>query len=178
MQKKFFSNQVVCQWYQTEVSEMHYMKIIMNYLLKIVKCHTCYIWNCPKIPYFFEYSCCVGDFNTVGELLYWSKCIKILVRFWQNLVLFFWIKRCLQKGKIWNTSAAGQLRLKSSCLHMSLCGNNSASNCARELLNLKPSKDPASLLVYNEKKLFWFWVSFFCEWRHKWSSFRPFWPFI
>jgi len=37
-----------------------------------------------------------------------------------------------------------------------------APPCARELF--KPSKDLASLLVCNEEKNFWFWVSgFFCE---------------
>ena len=33
-----------------------------------------------------------------------------------------------------------------------------------------------SLQVCNEKNIFWFWVSVFCEWCHKWDSFRPLWP--
>ena len=52
---------------------------------------------------------------------------------------------------------------------MSLHGNVSATDCAKELF--KPSKNSASLLVCNEKKI---WV--FCEWHHKWRTFRPFWP--
>jgi len=71
---------------------------------------------------------------------------------------------------IFSTFAARRLRLKSSSLHMSLCGNISIDDCSRELF--KPSKDSASLWICNEKN-FGFWI--LCEWRHKWSSFGPFW---
>jgi len=46
---------------------------------------------------------------------------------------------------------SGGLRLKSSSLHVFLHGNNSAVDCARELF--KPSKDSASLHIWNEKKI-------------------------
>jgi len=37
---------------------------------------------------------------------------------------------------------------------------------------VKVSKDTATLLVYTRKKIFLL-VSVFCEWRHKWRTFRP-----
>jgi len=43
--------------------------------------------------------------------------------------------------------------------------HSSSAKCARELF--EPLKDLASLGVCNEKKFCWFWVSSFCEWRHK-----------
>jgi len=55
---------------------------------------------------------------------------------------------------------------KSICLHMSLQVHSSSAECARELF--KPSKDLTSLRVcYNQ---------IFCEWHHKWSRFKPFFP--
>jgi len=38
------------------------------------------------------------------------------------------------------------------------------------------SKDAASLLVCTWKKIFAWGVRVFCEWRHKWKTFRPPWP--
>jgi len=57
---------------------------------------------------------------------------------------------------------------------MLLRGNISADDCIRELF--KPSKDSASLCVCNEKNVFGFEFWIFCEWCHKWSCLRPFWP--
>jgi len=41
---------------------------------------------------------------------------------------------------------------------------------------VKVSKDAASRLVCTRKKIFAWRVRFFCEWRHKWRTFRPPWP--
>ena len=68
-----------------------------------------------------------------------------------------------------NTFHSGRLKLKSSSLHMFLCGKIFTNDCARELF--KSSKDSASLCVCNEKS-----VLFFCEWCHNKSCFRPVWP--
>jgi len=40
----------------------------------------------------------------------------------------------------------------------------------------KVSKDAASLLVCTRKKIFAWGVQVFCEWHHKWRTFRPPWP--
>jgi len=60
-----------------------------------------------------------------------------------------------------NTLVSGGLRLKSNSSHVFLHGNISTDDCAKELF--KPSKDSASLRVYNEKKIFGFWFCFLCE---------------
>ena len=41
---------------------------------------------------------------------------------------------------------------------------------------VKVSKDAASLLVCTWKKFFAWGLRVFCEWRHKWTTFRPPWP--
>jgi len=43
-------------------------------------------------------------------------------------------------------------------------------------LQVKASKDAASLLVCTRKKFFAWGMRVFCEWRHKWKTFRPPWP--
>ena len=48
--------------------------------------------------------------------------------------------------------------------------HSSSTNCARELF--KGSNRSASLLVCNQKKFFCWGLWIFCEWHHKWSSFR------
>jgi len=57
---------------------------------------------------------------------------------------------------------------------MALRGNFSSLVCSTDLV--KVSKDAASLLVCTRKKIFCFGVRVFCEWRHKWRTFRPPWP--
>jgi len=47
---------------------------------------------------------------------------------------------------------------------------SSSTDCARELL--KSSNGSASLVDCNRKKFFGWGVRIFCDWRHKWSSFR------
>jgi len=57
---------------------------------------------------------------------------------------------------------------------VALCGNFSGSVCSTD--PVKVSKDAASLLVCTRKKFFCLGVRVFCEWRHKWKTFRPPWP--
>ena len=47
---------------------------------------------------------------------------------------------------------------------------SSSVDCARELF--KSSTGSASLVDYTWKKFFGWGVRIFCDWRHKWSSFR------
>jgi len=56
---------------------------------------------------------------------------------------------------------------------MTLHTRNSGAESGRELF--KGSKDVASLLVCTRKKLFGWGVQIFCEWHHKWRTFRPPW---
>ena len=48
---------------------------------------------------------------------------------------------------------------------------SSSADCARELFN-----GLASLVDYTRKKFFWLGVWVFCEWHHKWRTFKPPWP--
>jgi len=58
---------------------------------------------------------------------------------------------------------------------VALCGNFSGLVSATDPVN--SSKDAASLLVCTRKKFFcWGDACFFCEWRHKWRTFRSLWP--
>ena len=74
---------------------------------------------------------------------------------------------CAVRARAINTLTSGGLRQKSSSLHMFLCRNVSADDCAKELF--KPWKDLASLRICNAKFVL------FCKWHHKWSCFRSFW---
>jgi len=53
-------------------------------------------------------------------------------------------------------------------------GNFSGPVCSTDPVNV--SKDAASLLVCTRKQNFAWGCVFFCEWRHKWRTFRPPWP--
>jgi len=64
-----------------------------------------------------------------------------------------------------NTFAAGMIWPNSSCFQLTYQLHNSPGDCGRELF--KPSKDPASLQVCNEKKFSVWGFGFFCEWCHK-----------
>ena len=62
-------------------------------------------------------------------------------------------------------------------MHVALCKNFSSRVCSTD--PVKVSKDAASLLVgtlFFQKKFFCLGGEFFCEWRHKWRTFRPPWP--
>jgi len=57
---------------------------------------------------------------------------------------------------------------------VALRGNFFGPVCSTDLVKI--SKDVASLLVYTWKKIFAWGLRFFCEWRHKWRTFRQPWP--
>jgi len=52
--------------------------------------------------------------------------------------------------------------------------NFSGPVCSTDLV--KVSKDAASLLVCTRKKFSAWGCRLFCEWLHKWRTFRPPWP--
>jgi len=56
---------------------------------------------------------------------------------------------------------------------MALRGNISAPVWVMDLV--EASKDAASRLVCTRKNFFAWRMRFFCEWRHKWRTFRPPW---
>ena len=60
--------------------------------------------------------------------------------------------------------------VKNSSFRLPYQRPSSSAICARELLN--GSKESARLVDYSRKKIFWLGVRIFCDWRHKWSSFR------
>ena len=60
--------------------------------------------------------------------------------------------------------------LKNSSFRLPYQRPSSSADCARELLN--GSNGSASLVNCTWKKFFSWGVRIFCEWRHKWSSFR------
>jgi len=57
---------------------------------------------------------------------------------------------------------------------VALHARNLGAESGRELF--KDSKDATSLLVCTRKKIFGWGMWIFCEWRHKWRTFRPPWP--
>jgi len=59
-------------------------------------------------------------------------------------------------------------------MHVALRENISAPVWVTDLV--EASKDAASLLVCTRKKIFAWGMWVFCEWRHKWRTFRPLWP--
>jgi len=67
----------------------------------------------------------------------------------------------------------GNSRAKTTGLHMTLRRNFSGTVSATD--PVKGSKHTASLRLHL-KKIFCLEVRIFCEWRHKWRTFRPPWP--
>jgi len=59
-------------------------------------------------------------------------------------------------------------------MHVALHGNISAPVRVTDLVEV--SEDMACLLVCTWKKFFVWGLRVFCEWRHKWRTFRPPWP--
>jgi len=54
---------------------------------------------------------------------------------------------------------------------VALRGNFFGPVCSTDLV--KVSKDAASPIVSTRKKFFCLGCAFFCEWHHKWRTFRP-----
>jgi len=66
------------------------------------------------------------------------------------------------------------VRKKTAGSHVAVCGNISTPVRVKDLVEV--SKDAVSLIVCTWKKFFGWGVRVFCEWRHKWRTFRPPWP--
>jgi len=76
---------------------------------------------------------------------------------------------CLTLASGWFREFSGKKTLK----RMWLCTGISPI-CSTD--PVKVSKDTASLLVCTWYNLFAWGLQVFCEWRHKWRTFRPPWP--
>ena len=75
-----------------------------------------------------------------------------------------------------NTLASGRFgdfHTRTTRSHVALHAHNSGVESGRELF--KGSKDTESLLVCTQNKFFDLGLQIFCEWRHKWRTFRPPW---
>jgi len=84
-----------------------------------------------------------------------------------------------QCAKVWLTlsrlASFGDFRKKTTALHVALRGNFSGLVSATD--TVKGLEDSAkSCSLQYEKKFFGWGVQIFCEWRHKWRTFRPPWP--
>ena len=78
-----------------------------------------------------------------------------------------------------NTLASARIRgfsKKNAKTHVALHGNFSGPVYSTD--QVKVSKDTASLLVWTWKKIFCLRMRAFCEWRHKWRTFRLPWPIL
>jgi len=63
-----------------------------------------------------------------------------------------------------------EFSLKNSSFRLPYQRPSSSADCTRELF--KGSNRSASLVDCTRKKIFWFRVQIFCDWCHKWSTFR------
>jgi len=75
---------------------------------------------------------------------------------------------------LWHPAAFGDFWGKNAETHVALHRNFSGPVRSTDWVKL--SKDAASLLVCTRKKIFCLGLWVFCEWRHKWKTFRPPWP--
>ena len=85
-----------------------------------------------------------------------------------------WLRDCVARHQFAFSLASGCFRgfSKKKCLN----ARGFAREFHRSSMLHKPgkvSKVAASLLVCTRKKFFAWGVGFFCEWRHKWRTFRP-----
>ena len=82
----------------------------------------------------------------------------------ENVSFGVWVFNSLASWWFWRFSQ------KNSSFWLPYQRLSSYVDCARELLN--GSNRSASLVDCTRKKIFAWGVRVFCEWRHKWSSFR------
>ena len=68
----------------------------------------------------------------------------------------------------------GDFHKKNSSFWLPYQRLSSSAHCARELFSC--SNGSASLVDCTWKNIFCLGVRVFCEWRHKWRTFRPPWP--
>jgi len=71
---------------------------------------------------------------------------------------------------LWRLDGFGDFRKKNSSFRLLYQCPSSSANCARELFY--GSNGSASLVDCTRKKIFCLGGTFFCDWCHKWSSFR------
>jgi len=83
-------------------------------------------------------------------------------------------KKLFKPLTLWHPGGFGDFHKKNSSFRWPYQCPSSSSNCARELFN--DSNGSASLVDCTRKKFFGWGMQFFCEWRHKWRTFRPPWP--
>ena len=88
--------------------------------------------------------------------------------FWRVFVLII-LNYCLLLTS-WRLGGFGNFRKKNSSFRLLYQRPSSSADCARELFN--GSNELASLVDCTRKKNFAWGMRVFCEWRHKWSSFR------
>jgi len=74
---------------------------------------------------------------------------------------------------LWCLAASGDLQ-KNTEMQVALRGNFSGPVSATNLVEV--SKDAAGLLVCTRNKFFGWGMQIFCEWCHKWRTFRLPWP--
>ena len=91
---------------------------------------------------------------------------KLNAGFWSMIHLYTSVKgvNTLASGWFWRFSQ------KNSSFWLPYQRPSSSADCARELF--KGSNGSASLVDCTRKKIFAWGMRVFCEWRHKWSSFR------
>ena len=95
---------------------------------------------------------------------------------WVSILLWYKWPKCLSEKKCkhfesWPTIYSYfDFSLKNSSFRLPYQRPNSSANAARELFN--GSNGSTSLVDSTRKKFFGWGVRIFCDWRHKWSSFR------
>ena len=104
-------------------------------------------------------------------------CFVYILMCWRKLEVFLRKQECMYCAMIlrgcFNSMASGwfwRFSKKNSCFRLPYQRPSSSADCARELFN--GSNGSASLVDCTRKKIFAWGVRVFCEWRHKWSSFR------
>ena len=87
---------------------------------------------------------------------------------------FFNEHSTMQFLTLWRLSGFGNFRKKNSSFRLPYQRSSSSADCARELFN--GSNGSTSLVDCTQKNFFCLGMRVFCEWRHKWRTFRPPWP--
>ena len=112
---------------------------------------------------FFKFRCC--SFCFIKRNL--QLTLQVAAYFTFYLIVHFWKETFESRRTIYSYFDFGR---KNSNFRLPYQRPTSSADCARELF--KGSKESASLVDYNRKNIFWLGVRLFCDWRHKWSSFR------
>ena len=114
-----------------------------------------------------------------------TKCYNYPMLINMNCFLLHFVRQAhmsieyLCQGQSLNTLASGWFWGFSQKKHLN--SHVFAQEYLHSCLGYRPgerevSKNAASLLVCTQKKVFAWGLRFFCEWRHKWKTFRLPWP--